>query len=367
MLSLLGTSIMAKSSMNELEDKKDNLQQNIKNNKGKVKNLESNIKDINGNIDAIENKILAVANSIDTYETQLTQKQVEIKKTKEDLEKVKEEEEQYLKIAKERIKVMYEYGNTGYLEVLFNSDNLYDFFYRAEYVNKIMEYDEGIFTVLEDIRETTEGKEQKLIKEEAAIEHLKAEADLKKGEMEDLVVAKTVEKKKIESNKESLLKEIKRLEREQAKVDAEIKNLMGKNNLVYSGGKFMWPLPGWYRISSDYGYRYHPITNSRHLHGGIDIPASYGTNVLAGANGKVIIAKYNRSYGNYIVIDHGSGYSTVYAHNSKLLVKVGDTVTKGSPISKVGSTGSSTGNHLHFEVRINNKRVNPIGYVKSNK
>lgn len=137
-----------------------------------------------------------------------------------------------------------------------------------------------------------------------------------------------------------------------------------ESNFVIKGeGKYIWPLPGHTRISSPYGYRICPY-HGKELHPGLDIPASSGTDVLATASGRVITARFHNSLGNYVEIDHGNGIVSRYAHNSKLLVKVGDAVKQGQVISKVGSTGSSTGPHSHFEIRVDGQAKPTLNYVK---
>ena len=125
----------------------------------------------------------------------------------------------------------------------------------------------------------------------------------------------------------------------------------------------LWPSAASRYISSYFGMRIHPIYKYPRMHNGIDIAAAGGTNILAAADGKVIEATYNSGYGNYIVVDHGGGVSTLYAHASRRIAKVGDRVSRGQVIALVGTTGNSTGNHLHFEIIINGKRVNPLKYL----
>ncbi len=141
-----------------------------------------------------------------------------------------------------------------------------------------------------------------------------------------------------------------------------------KTSSTYKGGTMKWPLPGYYVVTSPFGNRLHPILKTYKLHTGVDLAGSgcNGKPVVAAADGTVIVAKYNVAYGNYIVIDHGGGITTLYAHSSKLEVKVGQTVKAGQEIMKVGTTGYSTGPHLHFEVRENGSYVDPIGkgYIK---
>ena len=124
-----------------------------------------------------------------------------------------------------------------------------------------------------------------------------------------------------------------------------------------------WPAPQYTRISSYFAGRIDPITGKKSNHGGLDLAAPGGSPILAANSGTVIIAGYHYSYGNYVVIDHGGGVSTLYGHSSKLLVSRGQKVSRGQQIAKVGTTGRSTGNHLHFEVRINGQRVDPLPYI----
>ena len=144
------------------------------------------------------------------------------------------------------------------------------------------------------------------------------------------------------------------------------KQLQAKNeNLAYIKG--IWPLEDYHYISSQYGYRVHPITKRYNFHTGIDIPAPKNTPVLAVDDGIVIFAGYKKGYGNVVEIKHFDSKKTLYAHNNIIVVKYGDIVKKGQTISKVGSTGNSTGNHVHFEVKINNQRINPIYAVNKSK
>lgn len=131
----------------------------------------------------------------------------------------------------------------------------------------------------------------------------------------------------------------------------------------YAGGHLILPTPGYTRVSSPFGYRIHPLLHVRKMHTGIDIPVPTGTKILAANSGKIILSGFNSSYGNVVVIDHGGGITTLYAHNSKLLVKVGDEVKQGDVISLAGSTGSSTGPHLHFEVRVNGEYKDPMNWL----
>ena len=156
----------------------------------------------------------------------------------------------------------------------------------------------------------------------------------------------------------------KKYEEEERKAQEEIRrSQMSYLASKYTGGKFAWPAPSGTRITSPFGYRNHPLSHTYSLHRGIDISTAYGSDIVAGEDGVVTIAKHNGSYGKYIVINHGNGYTTLYAHNSQLLVSVGQTVKRGQVIAKAGSTGNSTGPHCHFEVSYNGELQNPLNYL----
>ena len=150
-------------------------------------------------------------------------------------------------------------------------------------------------------------------------------------------------------------------------IEAEIKQLaLNSISADYIGGAFTWPVPGHLSLTSLYGMRVHPITGAYKLHTGIDISAPLNTSFVAAANGIVSKATYNTAYGNMVIIDHGGGVQTLYAHGNEILVQLGQTVKAGDEILKVGSTGYSTGPHAHFEIRINGQTVNPLDYLLSN-
>ena len=148
-------------------------------------------------------------------------------------------------------------------------------------------------------------------------------------------------------------------------IETEIRSLAKIINFGedYAGGPMQWPIPGHYNITSNYGMRVHPITGVYKLHTGVDISASMGTEFTAIANGVVVKAEYNSAYGNMVIIDHGGGVQTLYAHGSEIVAQLGQVINAGDVVLKVGSTGYSTGPHAHFEVRINGSPVNPLDYV----
>jgi murein DD-endopeptidase MepM/ murein hydrolase activator NlpD len=151
----------------------------------------------------------------------------------------------------------------------------------------------------------------------------------------------------------------------QAEINKKMEDLKKQMQTVVGTGNLIWPTPSCSKVSSPYGQRLHPIYHTYRMHSGIDISAKYGANIVAADSGVVIISEYSSSYGNYIVISHGSGVTTLYAHMSSRSKQVGDKVNQGDSIGKVGSTGASTGPHLHFEISVNGSRKNPLEYYSS--
>lgn len=350
--------------LDELKDEKDVIEDNIKEGKKDLEDKERSLEELNASLDQINTELQETSLVIEGYETQLTDKQKQIDEEQKKLEQAIIDHEKYMLQAMERIKVMYEYGDSGYIDVLIESKNLTDFFTRLEYLNEIVQYDDQMFEKLAQIELEIEVTKENLVTEHLELEHLKAEADIHKNSLETLVAEQNKLMTTIENDKELLLQQLDELKKAEAEIDQLIIQKLNSSNLKYSGGELNWPVEGNYYISSYFGSRVHPIYGYVETHNGLDIPAPYGTNVTAAASGVVISSRFSNSYGNVIIIDHGSGYATLYGHNSKRLVSDGDTVTRGQVIAKIGSTGWSTGNHLHFGVQINGKWVNPLDYFE---
>ena len=281
-----------------------------------------------------------------------------------------------------RIKYMYERGKTNYLDMLLQSKDLVQLMNRAEYVQQIAEYDRKKLYEYEDIRKEVAAREQQLNQEHEELLLLQEQTEAKQQSVETLLAQKNQELKNFESrihaaqgqisayekdiqaqeNKVKQLEaEIKRKE-EEAKKAAEAAGQ--KYNTVSLGNiKFIWPCPASSRITSGFGARTSPTEGASSNHQGIDIGAASGSSILAAASGTVVIATYSYSAGNYIMINHGGGVYTVYMHCSQLLASEGQDVIQGQTIAKVGSTGYSTGPHLHFGIRANGQYVNPSNYV----
>ncbi|MGI6668409.1 MAG: murein hydrolase activator EnvC family protein [Acetivibrionales bacterium] len=263
-------------------------------------------------------------------------------------------------LVKTRLKIMYKNSGTTMLDTLLESKSVIEFYERLQYMSVISRYDNNMIEELNNARQEVEYK-KKL--QQQAKENLERKVNEKEERLSRLKTSRAQVENEIARSKaaiDKLEKEIDAQIAESKRLESVIKNLSTRKK--YVGGSMVWPVPSSYTITSYYGMRKHPILRKYKMHTGIDIAASKGASIVAANSGTVIMSHYDKSggYGNMVVIDHGDGITTLYAHASKLLVKVGDEVKAGQTIAKVGSTGLSTGNHLHFEVRVNGVTKNPL-------
>ena len=313
-------------------------------------------------INATQAEINNIAAQITQYDQLIAQKETELAATEE------KERAQYELFCK-RVREMEEQGEVSYWSILFSSDDFSDLLDNAMMVEEIMDYDNQVMNELIAIREQIEA-------DKTALETARQEQKDAKAEQE----AAKAELKSQQSQVDALITEISGQESQvkaaEAKLqaaanaaDAEIraaeKELASQIANVPSESGFLWPLPGRYNLSSLYGSRKHPVTGKANNHTGIDVPAPSGTSILACKSGVGTTSTYNNSYGNYVVVSHSDGTSTLYAHMSRRNASKGQTVSQGQVIGYVGTTGSSTGNHLHLEIRVNGSRRDPINYFQS--
>jgi murein DD-endopeptidase MepM/ murein hydrolase activator NlpD len=298
---------------------------------------------------------------------QITEAQKNLEVTKAALADAVAKYNSQLELVKTRLNVMYQNSSATMLDTLLESKNVIEFYERLQYMSIIAQSDSELISDLNADKLDVEYKKKMQLAAEALLEDKASEkrdklATLKnsRAELEDQLSRSKAELAKLEKEEDALLAESKRLQ-------SVIKNL-SRSTGKYAGGTMKWPLPSSFSITSTFGMRKHPILRKYKMHTGIDIDGETGNSIIAANKGTVIMAQYDNSggYGRMIVIDHGGGISTLYAHCSKLLVSVGDVVKSGEVIARVGSTGLSTGSHLHFEVRKNGDPVNPLkGYLKN--
>ena len=310
-------------------------------------------------INATQAEINTIAAQIAKYDELIAQKQ-------EELSQAEAEEQAQYELFCERVRYMEEQGEVSYWSILFSSKDFADLLDNAMMVEEIMDYDNQVMDQLIALREQIEEDKAELesarqAQQAAKEEQEAAQANLKSQEAE---VSALIDQ--LAAQEDQLEAEEAKLQAAANAADAEIaaaeRELAAQINNVVSESGFMWPLPGYYNLSSLFAGRIHPITGKPQHHTGIDIPAPSGTDILAAKSGVVTTSTYNNSYGNYVVVSHSDGTSTLYAHMSRRGVSKGEVVSQGQYIGDVGTTGSSTGNHLHLEVRVNGSRVDPTLY-----
>lgn len=359
----------------EAEKAKSKIKSNITNIQAMVSALEKEKGDLEAYVTKLDEDLTDVQEKIAELKDLISEKETEIEETEEELEEAEEIQATQYENMKKRIKFIYEKGDTFYLELVMSSASFGEMLNKATYVEKISEYDS---TKLEEYKQTCEyiqACKEQLDAEKELLDEAKAQVEEEEANLETLISAKEGEiniKTADINNKEAAIKEYEEdlaaqtatIQALEAAVAAERAQLAEAGEaIVYDGGMFKWPAPSYTRISDDYGNRTHPILGVQQFHNGVDMAAPGGSPILAAYDGKVVAAAYNASMGNYIMINHGGGLYTIYMHASALYVSTGETVTRGQKIAAVGTTGRSTGNHLHFSVRKDGAYVSPWNYL----
>lgn len=352
----------------QIDNKKQELQdtqQGISEAENQLKQTETQKQQAEAEINKLDKEIIAAEEAVAQVEQQLADKEAEIQRVEGELETAIEKKDFQYESTKKRMVQMYKNSKSGYMELVFSSGNLSELLTRAQYIKIISEYDNQLLVAYQEQERLIAEHREVLAQEEKALEALHQEQVVVKTTLDAKRVEKNNQIKALNQEANALEAELKALEEEYKKIEAEIKKLTEQSTLKYAGGKFQWPVPGNYRVSSDYYNRINPVTGVAEFHKGIDIPAGYGQAVVAAADGQVIFAGARGTFGNTVIIDHGSGITTLYAHNSSVTVSAGTSIKKGQQIAKIGSTGRSTGNHCHFEVHVNNQHTSPWNYLSN--
>ena len=364
-------------------------------------------------VERLDNELMEVQREINSLNKKLDETKEALEKTQDDLKKANADKESQIDIFKERMRIIYENGTEGYFEIIFESEDFSDFLRRTEYADKIIEYDQNIIAKYEatEKRIAQDIENIKVKKEE--VERLSSEEKEKKDILDRRIEEKQELVKKLSEDEKLYLQQLQDLKnadeeiavlirKEQARLQAQKKaaaekaarerkareeaakaktsndntNNNANNNSTNSkpsnpvsssnNGKMAYPVPAssGSAPNAPYGKRTNPISGKEEVHTGLDLKATMNADVVAAASGTVIFAGTKGGYGNTVIVDHGDGTSTLYGHNSSLTVNVGDEVSRGQVIAKAGTTGYSTGVHLHFEVRKNGMAVDPTPYLK---
>ena len=314
-----------------------------------LNDVNSQQEDVSTQMAQVEKDIKELQAKVDSLSYQINKATSDISATEEKIKKKEEEMQTRENNLNARLRVMYKNGSLGFIDVLLGSGSISEFVSNLEIIQRIYKNDMDVLATLE--------------KEHEELEQIKEDLKKKKASLATQQSELTTEKAKLDEKKSALKKEEEELKAEADRLSAEIRRLTSANS-TYVGGTFTWPCPASTYISSSFGNRLHPILKSWIFHTGVDIGCASGKDIVSAADGTVIMAQWYGGYGNCVMVDHGGGIVTLYGHASSLCVSQGQSVKRGQVIAKVGSTGRSTGPHLHFEVRKNGDYVDPMSYFK---
>ena len=333
-----------------------------------LRQIEEQLRQATAELGTIKEQRVAVENDITLNERQLAEAQ----------KRLEGRESVFYK----RVRDIYINGRLSYLDVVIGSKDFSDFANRLEVLKRIIDSDITLINEIKKERAEIEAHKQKLEADRAKLVELEKAALAKQAEIEQKKAERNVVLQKAQNDRATAMQAIEELNASSAQVSAMLKERQAaraaaaaaaaaaaqssggqgaSDNWVQGTGQLGWPVSG--EITSPYGYRIHPIWGTTIYHSGIDIGVDEGTPVHAADGGVVVWSGWMGGYGYAVVIDHGNGLSTLYGHNSELAVDEGQSVAKGQVISYAGSTGNSTGPHVHFEVRVNGDPVDPMGYL----
>ena len=354
--------------LDKLKEEQEELQSKLSN----VTNQKQQAQAVKDSLDADLNNVLG---QISTLTLQIDAMNESIQMTQEDIDTSKKEINEQINLLRKRIQTSYKAGYSDALSVVLGADSYYDSLVRTRVITEIAERDQEIITELTEEKQELEDKQTQLQLEQEQLEQANEELEQNKDSLSKKIQAADAEIEDISKLEQEYTNDVaasqqkaKEMEDEISSVYAALDSLSTPENSQYVGGEMKWPLPGYSTISSGYGWRF----NGTDFHTGIDITGSgcMGADIVAANTGTVVVANTvyttGRGYGMYVIIDHGGGTSTLYGHCSQILVSEGQVVSRGEVIAKVGSTGWSTGPHLHFEVREGADDVNPLPYLQGN-
>ena len=315
-------------------------------------------------VQALEKKLNEASGKVYEIEEALKKTEEEIQTIDVELKAAEEAEALQMDKFKKRMAIICEQGTSSYLDLIFAATSFSDFIDRIVIAQEIAEYDNNILDEMQRVKEEIRTRRQEMEEVKARQEQEKASLDSALSELESETEKATLRMKELQADRETYeaYLDAKAREQEEAKRRAGITYSGNVDLSKVSNGMFLWPTTSWYITSHFSPNRVNPVTGVLRPHTGTDIGASHGEPVWAAKGGRVIMAEYNGGYGNCVIIDHGNGVKTLYGHMSALLVSQGVTVTQGQQIGRVGSTGNSTGPHLHFEVLIDGTPVDPMQY-----
>lgn len=362
-VSLFGSTVAIAATEADLKAQLEKNNNAIEAKENEIKQVESKKKTLLDEIEELDYEMNKAQKELDNIQGQINTLNGQIKNKEKNIEDANNKMEEEEILLQKRIRAMYENGEVTYIKLLMDSSSFSDFIKRCELADRMVEADRELFNELEELKTQIADEVKALEEDKVVVEAAKRQEADNKAKLATSRSAKDSRVKLLEKDVKELQKQLDRELEESQAIERQLRELSGTSTVVSKNEKFIWPAAYSKSITCKYGPRIHPITKKKSNHTGIDIRASMGSNIYATASGKVVTAGWNTAYGNMIIIDHGNGITSLYGHASKLVVKVGDTVNQGDIIMKAGSTGYSTGPHLHFEVRKNGTPQDPKNYL----
>lgn len=364
-LSLIGLcGIVVAENLEDLQNKKNDLQNQINESNEQIEEIKIELTENLEQLNNINEKIYNYETEIITLETDLNTIEEETKKISEKLNIVETNYNLQKEAFQARMVAIYEAGDVVYLDVLLNSNSFSDFISNYYLIGEIAKYDNDLLENIKQQKDQIENTKSILEEKKENLQQVKKNKEKTTIALENSKVIRNSYIDKLSEQEKETQNKIDEYQKELNNLETQIVALTtGNIGSDYVGGEFAWPAPGYTTITSRYGMRIHPILKTARVHTGTDIAMPTGAYVIAANDGVVIKSMYVTGYGNMVMIDHGGGVSTLYGHGSELIAQTGQEVKKGDIIMKAGSTGWSTGPHLHFEVRINGTAVDSLPYI----
>ena len=348
----------------DLQTQRNDLQNQLNEANGQLEDVQSDLSDNLKQVEKLDNRIETSERELEEQESKITELRNSIDQIEEELNTITEKYDKQVDLFKKRMVAIYTSGDTQYLDVLLKSRSLTDFISSYYIISQLTDIDENLLNDLETKKKAISLSKQKLENEKKEMATILENQTRTTRTLQNTKKMRENFIEKLSDEEKNLQSKIDEINKQYEEVNQQILALAQQGlDTTYIGGELAWPVPGYTRITSKYAMRVHPITGQYKLHTGVDIGAPMGANFVAANDGVVVKAGPNTAYGNMVIIDHGGGISTLYAHGSEILVDVGQTVKRGDAILKVGSTGYSTGPHAHFEVRINGVTTDPLPYI----
>ena len=348
----------------DLQTEQERLQNEINDANQDLENVQTEISQNLEQVQKLDEKIQTSQTELEGLNAKITELQEQITDVEGKLEIEEERYGRQKDLLETRLVEMYETSETEYLDVILTSRSISEFLSNYFLITELTNYDTDLLNDVKMQKDEIELEKNKLNKAKEEYSTIKQNQLRTARVLENTKSLRENYISKLSEEERGIQAQIDDYNRQFEQVNAEILAIAAKGlDTKYIGGELAWPVPGYTRISSKFGMRLHPIFHVNKLHTGLDIGAPMGANFVAANDGIVTKAEMSSGYGNMVMIDHGGGISTLYAHGSEILVKAGQIVKRGEPVLKVGSTGFSTGAHAHFEVRINGVVTDPLPYV----